>query len=203
MDIRAKANTSRTMRLFKTETLDDNSGQFIGSGKRLGFEIYTLSRILVIRKAWKEIAQHIADLDLTAPYPRFSRQSSYEEIRSKDWIFHEELGKLYEGNIKVSDHTYVSVEDPKRKGWWLSVMIDSNDFEDVRVTTYRPFKLEVGELIQDCDMRWEQPVNTNPVLRLREPIPLDWVGRQFNTKEHIAIFRHPKATVLPLVDLIS
>lgn len=202
MDIRAKENTSRTMRLFKTEKFDENSGQFFGSGQRLGFEIYTLSRIIVMRKAWKEMAQAIAELDLPTPFPRLRRQSSYDKILSWDLIFHEELGKLCQGFVKISDDVYVSVEDPDRKGWWLSVMIDSKDFEDVHVTTYKPFKLEAGDIIQECDMRWERPVNPDPIQRVREPVPADWIGQQFDAEEHLAVFRHHKPTVLALADVI-
>lgn len=203
MDVRAKINTSRTMRLFNTELFDRGSECFSGNGKRLGIEIYSLSRILAMRKAWKELAQCIVDLDVTAPYPRFSRQSSYEEIRSKDWIFHEELGKLREGHIRVSDDIYFSVEDPTRKGWWISVMIDSNDFEDVRVTTYSPFKLETGEVIQEGDLRLKQPIHPTPMLREREPVPPEWIGQHFNEEVYGSLKRQPKTIVTSLIEVVG
>lgn len=151
----------------------------------------------------KNIADAISDLELTPPEPRFPRQLSYEEVRSKDWMYHEELGKLREGNIMVSDETYVSVEDPTRKGWWLSVMIDSTNFEDVQVTTYQPFNLESGDVIQAEDLRLKQPIHPEPIMREREPIPLEWIGQPFDKEVHGSVKRQTKASVTPLAEIVG
>lgn len=203
MDIRSKVNSTRTMRLFNTESFDSAYGQYNGSGKRIGFEIYTLSRIKVLREAWKNIAKAISDLELTPPEPRFPRQSSYEQVRSIDWMYHEELGKLCQGSIIVSDETYVSVEDPTRKGWLLSVMIDRNDFEDVLITTYQPFNLDDGDEIQDGDLRLKQPIHPDPIMREREPVPLEWIGQTFDMKLHGSLKRRAKATITPLAEVVE
>lgn len=203
MDIRSKVNSTRTMRLFHTESFDSVSGRFTGNGKRIGFEICTMSRISVLREAWKSIAKAISDLELMPPEPRFPRQSSYEQVRSIDWIYHEELGKLCQGSIIVSDETYVSVEDPTRKGWLLSVMIDSNDYEDVLITTYQPFNLDDGDEIQDGDMRLKQPIHPDPIMREREPVPPEWIGQPFYKEVHGTVKRQTKISIRPLTEIVA
>lgn len=203
MDIRSKVNSSRTMRLFNTELYDSTARQMTGDGKRIGLEVSSLSRIQVLRDGWKSISSAIQDLELVAHYPRFPRQPSYEYVCSIDWVFHEEVGKILQANIKVSDDTYVMVEDPKKKGLWLSVAIDRRDFEDVRVTTYRPFKLENGEEMRMGDLRLIQPIHPNPTMTHREPIPIDWVGQRLNEEVHGSLKRQQSAVVTPLSEVIT
>lgn len=203
MDNSSNVNSVRTMRLFHTESIDSVSGQLTGCGKRVGFEIYTLSRINVLRDAWKNIAKAISDLELTPPESRFPRQSSYEQVRSKDWIFHEELGKFCEGSLTVSDDTYVSVEDPARKGCRLSVMIDSSNFEDVQVTIYQPFNLESGDVIQAGDLHLKQPIHPKSIVRESEPVPLEWVGQPFDKEVHGLVKRRTKASITRLTEVIA
>lgn len=175
-----KVLSERSFRLFRVERHE--------AGRRIGFQPNTLARIAVLRKMWGKVRQEISELE---PQESFPRSASFQELRSREWVFDEETGKTHECYISVTDPDYVLVKDHARPlGPMLSIQIDVNDYEDVRVTTYLARKLSPGEVIADGDQRLAQPEDPDPFWsREREAVPHDWIGQPFAPEVHQKVLR--------------
>lgn len=176
-------STQRVYRLFQTEEY----------GRRIGFSHNALARLAVLRNTWTQMNQAIMELGLQEPYPAMPRNPSYQDVRSQEWLWDESLQTRYECRVVISNDTYVTVTDlVTPKGMRLSVALDSPDYEDVHVTSYRSKALAPGEIITEGD---RQAIKTEFGTE-SEAVPGELIGLVYVPENHGRIVRTQAPTVV-------
>lgn len=176
-------STQRVYRLFHTEDYN----------RRIGFSHHALARLTVLRNTWTQMNQAIMELGLQEPYPAMPRNPSYQDIRSLEWLWDDSLKTRYECRVVISNDTYVTVTDlVTPKGMRLSVALDSSDYEDVQITTYRSKALTPGDLITDGDRLVVKTTLGNE----GEAVPVEFIGLGYRPEDHGRIVRTQAPTVV-------
>lgn len=174
--------SKRDFKLFKAENQED---------RRIGFSANSLARIDVLRKAWHIVRESIDDLCLKQPYPAMDRLRR-EGLWTNESVFCETSGSIYMVDVKIDDGTYVHVKDKIKSHWTLSLVIDTLDFDAVRVTTHKAHRLSAGELISDGDHFIKNPKHFSEE---PAPVPPEWIGQPFEPILHVRVIRRVPPTI--------
>ena len=118
----------KKFRLFRSEVLGK-------PGSRIGLQPNALARLTVLRRLCEQLQREINELGLEENY----RSASMQELRTREWVFSEETGKIHECQLIVSDCCYVSLKNPAQPHSPLLIYFsaDANDHEDIEATVLK------------------------------------------------------------------